>query len=719
MLRQFQLVDRVLNYEPEADEAALNKAYVFAVKMHGEQKRASGDPYFSHPVEVAGILTDLKLDTASIITALLHDTIEDTEATYAEIKDGFGEEVAHLVDGVTKLSQLELSESSHKQAQNFRKFIMATADDVRVLLVKLADRLHNMRTLNHIKDAEKRQRIAQETMDIYAPLAGRLGMQNFREELEDIAFGVLNPEARNIVQDRLLALQKDHSDLLDEIAYELKTILAQYDLPHQIEGRLKRPFSIWQKIERRSISMEQLSDIYGYRVIVEREEDCYRALGILHRQFRHVPGRYKDYISNPKLNNYRSLHTIIIGPHKRRIEVQIRTNEMHQIAERGVAAHWHYKEGTSGANKDIDPINQLQTLIAQLRMGAENAEEFMEHTRLELFVDQVFCFTPKGRLIAMPQGATLLDFAYAVHTEIGHSCVGALVNGRRVSIRDKMQNGDEVEILTGVRKSPKQAWLSIVKTGKARAAIRHYLRERDQGEYVELGQTLLTRFFARTSYELTDDVLQRGLTSFGLLDIEDLYRAVGKGKISCASVLRTVHPRAQKKGVIARAVEAVKNRQSDKFAVPVGYNLHGQAMRFAENYYLVPGDDIVGILQSDQGLVIYPAKDKMLDQFENEPDRWVQMKWDVDKDTPPLFLARLALTLFNRTGALSNVSETIADFNANITNLTLTQKGDDFYNLVFDLEVVDVEHIRRLISALRGLSVVNKIDRIIHDESEG
>ncbi|HCL48777.1 MAG TPA: bifunctional (p)ppGpp synthetase/guanosine-3',5'-bis(diphosphate) 3'-pyrophosphohydrolase, partial [Rhodobiaceae bacterium] len=463
MMRQYELVDRVVSYDPVANEDLLNRAYVYATQKHGDQKRASGDPYYSHPVEVAGILTDLHLDTASIATALLHDTIEDTDATFGEIEKIFGKEIADMVNGVTKMSLLELSSADAAQAENFRKLLLATASDVRILLVKLADRLHNMRTLHFISSEKKRRRIAQETLDIYAPLAGRIGMQNFREELEDLAFAEVNIEGRDLINERLSELKQDSGDMLEAIAYEFSALLGENGIKAHVHGRQKRPFSIWRKMQNKSISLEQLSDVFGYRVVVADEAACYQALGVLHRNFSYVPGRYKDYISTPKLNGYQSLHTTVIGPNQQRVEVQIRTEQMHEIAEKGVAAHWAYKDKQEDYPDiaKIEPFNWLQDMVAQLKNGG-TAEEFLENTKLELFNDQVFCFTPKGRLIAMPRGATALDFAYAVHTEIGNSCIGVRINGLKLPFRTMLKNGDEIEIVRGEDQLPSESWLNHV-----------------------------------------------------------------------------------------------------------------------------------------------------------------------------------------------------------------------------------------------------------------
>jgi guanosine-3',5'-bis(diphosphate) 3'-pyrophosphohydrolase len=727
MMRQYELVDRVTSYEPLADEDLLNRAYVFATQKHGDQKRASGDPYFSHPVEVAGILTDLRLDCASIATALLHDTIEDTDTSAEEIEKLFGSEIAELVNGVTKLSLLELSSQGSAQAENFRKLLLATTNDVRILLVKLADRLHNMRTLHFIKSDEKRRRIAQETMDIYAPLAGRMGMQAFREELEDLAFGQLNFGAREIVQDRLRELAADSGDMLNEISYEFSTLLLEKGLRAKVYGRQKRPFSIWRKIQHKAISLEQLSDIFGYRVIVQDEDECYQALGILHRAFRCVPGRYKDYLSTAKVNGYRSLHTTLIGPNNQRAEIQIRTEKMDEVAENGVAAHWAYKETETdkkgGDSRNIQPFTWLQEMVAQIQTG-ETAEEFLENTKLELFTDQVFCFTPKGRLIAMPSGATALDFAYAVHTDIGNHCVGVRINGLNLPFRTQLKNGDEIQINCDNTQLPSETWLYHAKTGKARAAIRLALRDSQQAGYADLGQKMLKSIFESEDQELSKQVLERALGVLKYATLVELYADVGRGELGAAEVLMAVLPRkrVRRRSTLAGAMRTLIGRKGAgggraSLVVPVNGALYGTAIKFAEDCFPLPGDEIVGIVTIGEGVVVYPRDAPALEQYENHRERWVSMRWENESEAERdvLFNTRLQLTAVNRTGALSVITQTIADFEANILNLAITQRNQDFCDLKLDIEVRDVDHVSQLIAALQGSSVVSLINRVIHD----
>lgn len=717
MMRQFELVDKVSGYLSNLDENLLNQAYVFTVKKHGDQKRASGDPYFSHPVEVAGILTELKLDEPTIVTGLLHDTLEDTDATYEELQRLFGEEVAQLVDGVTKLSKLELTADQNKQAENFRKLLVATANDIRVLIVKLADRLHNMRTLHYIQDPKRKQRIAQETLEIYAPLAGRMGIQSFREELEDLSFKMLKPQGYSLISDKLVALKAERSDMLDSIAYDLKNLLTEESVEAAVEGREKSPFSIWRKMENKSISLEQLSDIFGFRVIVNGEVDCYRALGAVHRKWQFVPGRFKDFISVPKTNNYRSLHTTIIGPNRQRVEIQIRTSEMHTIAQNGVAAHWLYKESDDERRKvfeDIKPFKWLQELVDQLKI-ANTAEEFLEDTKMELFHDQVFCFTPKGRIIALPKGATPLDFAYAVHTEVGNSCAGARVNGNITPIRTVLRNGDEVEIIRAEGQLPSANWESIVVTGKARAAIRHHLRENEHLAHIQTGREIIASVFQAEKKSNDDNHLERALVPLDCETLDDLYAMVGGGEVSGTEVFRKVYPDQKSPGMLVTALNAITSKvgSDGKKNAPVIGGDSFSAIKFAPDTFPLPGDRIVGIMTPGEGVMVYPISSPLLQDYEAELDRWLPLKWDNDASHDRMYDTRLSLTVANKIGALAIISRTIGEFGANISNLSMNQRDEDFCLLEMDLVVRDLNHVKEIISALRGSRLVNRVKRVV------
>src|SRR5438876_9965178 len=545
MMRQYDLIERVRQYNPNADEALLNRAYVYAMKAHGEQKRASGDPYFSHPLEVAAILTDLKLDDATIAAALLHDTIEDTPVTRAEIDQLFGPDIGRLVDGLTKLKKLDLVSKQAAQAENLRKLLLAIADDVRVLLVKLADRLHNMRTLDFVPP-EARRRIAEETLDIYAPLAGRMGMHGMREELEDLAFRELNPEAYAVISGRLDTLEAKNVGLVTDIEQQLTRKLSERGITAEVSGRRKRAYSIWRKMEHKSVGFEQLSDIFGFRVVVKSLVECYQALGIVHTTWPVVPGRFKDYISTPKQNDYRSIHTTVIGPGQQRVELQIRTYEMDDIAEYGIAAHALYKDNKVSPSEMLSRESNAYAWLRhtiELLVEGSNSEEFLEHTKLELFHDQVLCFTPKGRLMALPRKATGIDFAYAVHTDVGNSAVGAKINGKIAPLVSELSNGDEVEIIVSkAQVAPPAAWEAAVVTGKARAAIRRATRVAVRHQYVGFGRRMVERLFQRAKKEYSDEKLQGALPRLARASIEDVMAAVGRGEIKASDVARAMYP---------------------------------------------------------------------------------------------------------------------------------------------------------------------------------
>src|SRR5215204_3526271 len=731
IMRQYELVERVRRYNPNTDEALLDRAYVYAMKAHGVQTRASGDPYFSHPLEVAAILTDLKLDDATIVAALLHDTIEDTETTRAEIDRLFGSDIGALVDGLTKLKKLDLVSKQAAQAENLRKLLLAIASDVRVLLVKLADRLHNMRTLGFMA-SEPRRRIAQETIDIYAPLAGRMGMQEMRDELEDLAFRELNPEGYEVTIQRLSALARRNQDLISEIERQLRSKLADRGIAAEVRGRQKRPYSIWRKMERKSVGFEQLSDIFGFRVVVASLEECYRALGIVHTTWPMVPTRFKDYISTPKQNDYRSLHTTVIGPGRQRVELQIRTLEMQQIAEYGIAAHALYKDGHGSPSdmlsRESSAYGWLRRTIELLAEGS-NPEEFLEHTKLELFHDQVFCFSPKGKLIALPRRANAIDFAYAVHTDIGNTAVGCKINGKIAPLISELTNGDEVEIITSeAQMSPPAAWESLVLTGKARAAIRRATRAAVRNQYAGLGRRIVERLCQRAKIVYSDEKLAGALPRLARGSIEEVMAAVGRGEMRAADVVRAMYPDYKEERAAAIAQQpkpesgwfGLKRSKSVKYMVP---GTNGPAIpirginsdlpvRFAPNGGAVPGDRIVGILNPGEGITIYPIQSATLKEFEDKPDRWLDLRWDVEDTAPQRFPARVALQTVNEPGTLAQVAQVIAEHDGNIDNIRMTRQSPDFTSLLIDLEVYDLKHLTSIIAQLRAKNVVANAERV-------
>jgi guanosine-3',5'-bis(diphosphate) 3'-pyrophosphohydrolase len=723
MIRQFELVERVQSYDPDADEDVLNRAYVYGLKKHGNQLRASGDPYFSHPVEVAGLLAEMRLDTDSIVTGLLHDTLEDTDATRDEIASLFGEDIARLVDGVTKLSRLEIQSESTKEAENLRKLVLAMSSDIRVLLVKLADRLHNMRTLHHIKEPARRRRIARETMDLYAPLASRIGMENVKRELEELAFAELNPDGRASVLARQGYLRERGDKLVPQIEVELVRTLKEGGLDAQVSGREKTPYSIWRKMQTKNVSFEQLSDIMAFRIIVADVAQCYQALGLLHGRYQVLSQRFKDYISVPKPNGYRSLHTGVIGPLGQRIEIQIRTEEMQDQAERGVAAHWIYKQG--GPSTDAPQYAWLRSLMDILDK-APNAEEFLEHTKLEMFQDQVFCFTPKGKLIALPRGATPIDFAYAVHSQVGDTCVGAKINGRMLPLRTQLSNGDQVDIITSKAQTPSPTWERFVVTGKAKAAIRRFIRTRQREQYIQLGKSLLQKAFHEEGYEVTEKGLDGVRINFKQASTDDLIATVGAGLVGAREVLTAVYPglkqprkggadvvpisRARSKS--GRAGEAARGGKVEGEQIPIRGLIPGMAVHFARCCHPLPGDRIVGIITTGKGVTIHTIDCATLESFSEAPERWIDVGWDsVSEGGGGVYTGRLKITVANQPGSLSSLSTVIARHQGNISNLRIVNRSMDFFDMVIDVEVSDVKHLADITAALRATPAINAVER--------
>ena len=746
MMRQYELVERVKRYNKNTDEDLLNRAYVYAMKAHGSQKRASGDPYFSHPLEVAAILTDLRLDDATIVAAVLHDTIEDTEATREEIDKIFGKDIGALVEGLTKIKKLDLVSKKAAQAENLRKLLLAISEDVRVLLVKLADRLHNMRTLHYVPQ-EKRTRISEETLDIYAPLAGRMGMQDMREELEDLCFRHLMPDAHAMVTRRLADLRERNGALIGTIEKDLTERFAKYDVKAVVKGREKRPYSIWTKMERKSVAFEQMSDILGFRIVVDTLENCYRALGIIHTKWSMVPGRFKDYISTPKQNDYRSLHTTVIGPSRQRVELQIRTQLMDEIDEFGIAAHATYKERSRAGlvQQDISAASVgesnaylwLRRTLDMLSEG-DSPEEFLEHTKLELFHDQVFCFTPKGRLIALPRGATPIDFAYAVHTSVGNTAVGCRINGRSAPILSELHNGDEVEIIRAEGQTPPAAWETLVVTGKARAAIRRATRSAVRKQYAGLGRKIVERSFARAGKAFDEAKLKAALPRLARTSLDDVLSAVGRGEMFSGDVVKAVYPDFKSDPMLTHSVandpgwfELRKGGGNLKFKVPekrasepngtdASHNmaipirgLDGELpVNFAPNGGAVPGDRIIGILTPGEGITIYPIQSPALMAFDDEPERWLDVRWDIDEDSRSRFPAQLHVSVVNEPGAFAEIAKVFGDADCNIDGMNVQKISPDFREVIFDVEVWNLKQLNAIIAALKAKSVVNGVERV-------
>jgi GTP diphosphokinase / guanosine-3',5'-bis(diphosphate) 3'-diphosphatase len=696
----------------------LNRAYVYAVRAHGAQKRASGDPYFAHPIEVAGILTDYRMDTATIVTALLHDVIEDTEVTREEIARVFGDEIAELVQGVTKLSRLELTAEHKRQAENLRRFIFAISKDVRVLLVKLADRLHNMRTLHFIKSAAKRERIARETLDIYAPLARSIGCHRICIELEELAFSHLNPVARDAIVRRVDTLRTGQGEAVAQVSAEVSQKLEKAGVPARVFGREKHPYSIWRKLQRKSIGFSQLSDIFAFRVIVDTEADCYRALGVVHRTWPCVPERFKDFLSTPKRNNYRSIHTTVVGPKGLRIEMQIRTETMDLVAEEGVAAHWRYKDESYGFDPEAaeaaggrDPLANLRQLVQMLEHGGDT-EDLVEHAKLEMFLDQVFVFTPKGTLISLPRGAMPLDFAYAVHTDVGDTCVGVKVNGELRALRTELVNGDVVEVIRGGKTQPPSDWQSLAITGRARSAIRRHIRQAEKEEFARLGRASLERTLEAAGKSKEGVSWRPALERFAVAGEAELYDAVGRGRVAPAQVLEVVFPGLQEaERAAATARRRIENGPAAHFYVRGGALSPTADLHFAPCCKPVPGDRIVGIMQGRKGVMVHAIDCPKLAEYEDREELWRDLQWTPEAERNAIARARLTATIRNTPGVLGQACTVIGEAGGNIVGLRMHHRQSDFFDVDFDLEVNDARHLTHIAAALRANPSVETVDR--------
>ncbi len=706
------LLEKVKSSNPKADLAQIEKAIGIAVKAHEGQTRASGEPYCIHPIAVAEILTELKLDTASLITALLHDTLEDTKITLEDIEKEFGKEVSKLVDGVTKLAKIEYQPEHIKQAENFRKLLLAISEDIRVLLVKLADRLHNMRTIKHIKKPDKRIRISHETMEIYSPLAERIGIHKFKNELQDLAFAELHPEIRKSIISRLEFLRKQGTSLVDTIVKEIKDTLKDHGIDADVQGREKTTCSIWRKMERKNVAFEQLADIIAFRILVNDPVDCYKALGVMHTSYHMIPGGFKDFISTPKANGYQSLHTLVMGPEQRCIEIQIRTFDMHEIAELGVAAHWTYKQSQPSTIEGTH-YRWIRELLEILE-NASSAEEFLENTKLEMYYDQVFCFSPKGDLIALPRGATPVDFAFAVHSNMGLTCIGARVNGRIVPLKTQLENGDQVEILRSKTPMPSPAWEKFVVTGKARAEIRKYIRSKQRDEYINLGRAIISKTFQQLDKEYKEESLKAVLPHFKRQNVDDLLAGIGEGLVNRNEVIKALHPEyhADQKSKNPLSLLKFKNSKpapKENKGMPIKGLIPGMAIHFAGCCHPLPGDRIVGIVNTGKGITIHTSDCEMLENFSGTPERWIDVSWEGTGEEK--YIGRIKVTLSNEAGSLAKITNAIAHDQANISNLKVSGRSLDFFELQLDVEVKGLQQLNNLITGIRSLDCVHSVER--------
>ena len=692
------LVDHVRAYNPKANVELISRAYAFGKQKHVNQKRHSGEPYFSHPIEVAIILAGQKLDDDTIVTALLHDTLEDTDATFKEVTELFGLEIAQLIDGVTKLTNLELSSVQAKQAENFRKLLLAMSQDLRVLLVKLGDRLHNMRTIKHMQP-EKQLSKARETMDIFAPLAGRMGMQWMRDELEDLAFKVLNPEARNSILRRFINLRDQSEDLIPSIIKDIRTLLSANSIQASITGREKKPYSIWRKMEEKQQSFSRLSDIYGFRIISENEGDAYRVLGAVHQRWTGVPGRFKDYISAPKSNGYRSIHTTVAGRDGKLVEIQIRTREMNEVAEVGVAAHWSYRDGQRAQNRfSVDPLTWLASLAVRIESEEDDHEEFLEHVKLEMFADQVFCFTPKGDVIQLPRGATPIDFAFAIHTRIGSTCVGVKVDGRRVPLWTRLRNGQSVEIQTATGQRPQATWIDIVITGRAKSAIRRALREDHQAGYIKLGRELARVALEHIGKKATDKALSTAAKKLGLKNHNEVLLKLGSAELMGVDLVEALYPSLlhQSDKDINQSVAKIVGLDADQY------------IQGASCCQPLPGERILGIATRGKGVFVHSIHCDTLIDYEDQTDRWIDLTWTKGR-SDSVNKVTIEVTMANFSGVLGRICILISEQDSNIIDMHFSDRKQDFYRIAIDIQVRDVEHLENIVTAVEADSDVAQV----------
>lgn len=723
------LLEKMALYNPDFDRDLVTRACTYAKAMHGEQLRASGDPYYVHPIEVACLLADMKMDMDTVVTAILHDTVEDTDVTLTDLEKLFSKNVATLVNGVSKLTRVESQTVEGKQAENFRKLVLAMSEDIRVLLVKLADRLHNMRTLHHIPKESKRRRIARETIEIYAPIAERIGLHNLKEELEDLVFTHMNPEARETITNRLSFLRKEGTEIVKMIIGEMTALLKKGGVDADIRGREKTRYSIWRKMQRKNVAFEQLSDIMAFRVIVDTIDQCYAVLGIIHNKYPTVPGRFKDYISTPKPNGYSSIHTTVIGPDNQRIEVQIRTRAMDEEADLGVAAHWAYKDGGKlSSQKDLNKYRWLRELLDIIDQEGR-PEEFLENTKLELFEDKVFVFTTKGDLIELPNGATPIDFAYGIHSEVGDKCVGAKINGRITPLNTKLVNGDQIEIITAKNQTPSPTWERFVVTGKARSRIRRYVRMQQRNEYVTLGKAMLQRIFQQEGYKFTEKAVGGVITQFRMETAEDIFAGIGSGNIVAREVFKAIFPGHQTatakrptdadtenadnndEFIVSGSGQASRKKASGSAPLAIKGLIPGMAVHFARCCHPLPGDRIVGIVTTGKGVTVHTIDCDTLENFADTPERWIDVSWDDGPNSPESHVGRLDVTIANEPGALGTLSTVIGKNGGNITNLKITSRSLDFWEMMVDVYVNDTKHLHNIIAALRATPEITSVDR--------
>lgn len=698
-----ELIHKVQTYQKKPDIDKILKAIEFSKNAHSKQYRKSGEPFFHHPIEVAKLLTEIKLDSSSIACGLLHDTVEDTSITIDDIKSNFGDEISSLVEGLTKINDLALKKKNLKLGENYRKLLLATAQDLRVILIKLADRLHNMKTIDYLKDQEKILRISFETQEVYAPLAQRLGIREWQEQLEDLAFEKINPEARLSILDRLNYLNKKDEHLIDNINIELKDLFLEENINCEIFGRVKSPYSIWNKIKNKNVSFEQLSDIMAFRIITNSSRDCYKALGVIHRKFSYVQGKFKDFISSPKSNGYRSLHTTVIGPKNQKIEIQFKSKVMNQIAEFGVAAHWKYKNPKIVKKNDTKEYKWLYDLL-ELLENSSSQEELIENSKIKLFKDHIYVFSPKGDLFELPNNATSIDFAYSIHSEVGYKCVGCKINGKAQPLKTILKNGDQVEIITSLSANPSPLWERIAVTSKVKSQLRKFMRSKKKNEHIKFGTEILKNLFEKEGVEYSEKAVEEVLNEFNCKNSDNLFELIGSGSITAFSVLKKIYPE----------LKLNKKKKNKTFNQPIklkGLTL-GMSYNLADCCTPIKGDQIVGIVTAGLGVSIHTLDCETLNSYSDSPERWLDVSWDMDNESQQLLVSRIFVTIVNKPGSLGKVTSIIAKNNGNISNIRFNTRKIDFYEIIIDIEVRDKNHLTNIIAALRLLSEVSSLERV-------
>ncbi len=699
--KELEIITAYLNHK---EQDKVKHALKLSEEAHSNQLRKSGDPFITHPLEVAKILTSIKLDADSIVAGLLHDTLEDTNLNIDEINKNFGYEIVELVDGLTKINKYSLKVKNQKFGENYKKLILATTKDLRVILVKLADRLHNMRTIQFIKDENKKTKIALETLEVFAPLAQRLGMKEWQDELEDISFEVINPDAKKTIIERLEYLKSKDDNIVDEIRYELKKIFFHEDLFCKVEGRMKSPYSIWNKIKNKNISFEQLSDIMAFRVITNSTRECYRCLGIIHRQYPYIQGRFKDFISAPKSNGYRALHTSVMGPKNKKIEIQFRSNIMDQIADFGVASHWKYKDPKKIKEKDAKEYKWVYDLVDSMNSSASQ-DELIQNSKLKVFQNDIFVFTPKGDLIELPKNATPVDFAYAIHSQVGDKCVAAKINDKLQPLKTILKNGDQIEIITSESSQPSPLWQRFTVTTKVKSQLRRFFRFKKKEEHIIFGREILINYFQKENYEFNKNIEQKILNDFNYKSIDNLYASIGSGEITALSVIKKIYPEYNYIPV-SKFNENIQNPIKLKgLTAGMSYHLAGCCSP-------LKGDSIVGIVTAGIGVAVHTLDCDTLTSYQDAPDRWLNISWDNQSNLDTVSNARIVVVLFNKPGSLGKVTTVIAKNNGNISNILFSVRKPDFFEIIIDIEVRDANHLQNIIAALRMEKEVSSLERL-------